>query len=218
MMLKSDKIAALIENSTQNPDPLRILPTPDLESLRKDGAASIDLRLGTWFLTLRQSRFPCLNVKDGSGDSPGENRLVRRYYIPFGGQFILHPRNFVLGATLEWIRLPRDLGGYVVGKSSWGRRGLVIATAVGVHPGFSGCLTLEITNLGEVPIAIKPGMLICQLSLHTVDTNSNEKDKSPFFGKRRPVLGSVAPDDFASRLNGEQNMPPSLITAPASTP
>src|SRR5260370_39654778 len=102
---------------------------------------------------------------------------------------------------MEWIRLPGDLGGYVVGKSSWGRRGLVIATAVGVHPGFSGCLTLEITNLGELPISIQPGMQICQLFLHDVSTNSEAVDQSPFIGKRRPTLGTVQLDSVAKRLS-----------------
>ena len=101
---------------------------------------------------------------------------------------------------MEWIRFPKKLAGYVVGKSSWGRRGLVIATAIGVHPGFSGCLTLEITNLGEMPIKIMPGMLICQLFLHDVDTDSEAADRSPWVGKRRPTLGAVKPDRIAKKL------------------
>lgn len=199
-MLKSDEIASLLTNASGSSDPLIVRPEPNHDELRGSGSASLDLRLGTWFLTLRQSRFPCLNVNSSEAEEPGENRLVRKYYIPFGSSYILHPRNFVLGATLEWIRIPRNLAGYVVGKSSWGRRGLVIATAVGVHPGFSGCLTLEITNLGEVPIAIHPGMKICQLFMHQVDTKSEARDHSRFVGKRRPVLGSVAPDAIAKAL------------------
>jgi dCTP deaminase len=101
---------------------------------------------------------------------------------------------------MEWMRIPSDLAGYVVGKSSWGRRGLVIATAVGIHPGFSGCLTLEITNLGEMPIKIMPGMQICQLFLHDVSTDSQNKDQSTFVGKRRPSLGAVRPDPIAEQL------------------
>ena len=200
-MLKSDIIADLLANPTNNPDRLAICPHPPLDELRASGAASIDLRLGAWFVTLRQSRLPFLDVRSpDDADGPRENRMTRTYYIPFGQQFILHPRNFVLGVTMEWIRLPRKIGGYVVGKSSWGRRGLVIATAVGVHPGFSGCLTLEITNLGELPISIQPGMQICQLFLHDVTTNSDAVDQSPFVGKRRPTLGSVQLDKIAQRL------------------
>lgn len=88
MMLKCDRIADLLENQTGAADPLCIRPEPNIAELRASGAASVDLRLGTWFLTLRQSRFPCLEVDDCG---PGESRVVRRYYIPFGRKYILHP-------------------------------------------------------------------------------------------------------------------------------
>ena len=77
-----------------------------------------------------------------------------------------------------------------------------IATAVGVHSGFSGCLTLEITNLGEVPIAIYPGMTICQLFLHKVQTSEQTSDSTTFFGKSKPVLGRILLDDTARKLAG----------------
>lgn len=199
MIVKSDRIADLLE-SPDPLDPLVVTPQPDLAALRGSGSGSVDLRLGTWFVTLRQNRSPMLDISLGNDSALGPNRLTRKYYVPFGKHYILHPRCFVLGVTMEWIRLPKGLAGYVVGKSSWGRRGLVIATAVGVHPGFSGCLTLEITNLGELPIKIMPGMKICQLFLHTMDTLSSNVDQSSFVGKRMPVLGNVAPDSIAEKL------------------
>ena len=130
-------------------DPLVITPSPELADLNTSGSASIDLRLGTWFVSLRQARMPCLEVDDPSLGA----QFTKNHYVRFGDSYFLHPRSFVLGTTLEWIRLPRDLAAYVIGKSSWGRRGLIIATATGVHPGFKGCLTLELTNVGEIPIA-----------------------------------------------------------------
>lgn len=200
MILKSDRIAELLKNPTNSSDPLVVTPRPDLDALRDSGSSSIDLRLGTWFLALRQSRSSLLDISQKAEDSPGENRLTRRYYVPFGKDYILHPRCFVLGVTMEWLRFPENLAGYVVGKSSWGRRGLVIATAIGVHPGFAGCLTLEITNLGEMPIKIMPGMQICQLFLHQVTTESEEVQRSAFAVKRRPTLGKVRPDSMAEQL------------------
>jgi len=200
MTLKADRIAERMANPTKSSDPLVITPQPDLEELRNSGSGSIDLRLGTWFVSLRQSRSALLDVSGQDGDSPGESRLTKRYYVPFGKDFILHPGYFVLGVTMEWIRLPKNLAGYVVGKSSWGRRGLVIATAIGVHPGFSGCLTLEMTNLGEIPVKIRPGMRICQLFLHDVQSESDAVDQSTFVGMRRPTLGAVRPDPVADRL------------------
>jgi dCTP deaminase len=198
MILKSDRLAELLENRTDSDDPLVITPGPNLDELRRSGSGSIDLRLGTWFITLRQSRAAKLSLSDEEFENRG--RLARMQYVPFGERYFLHPGHFVLGATMEWIRLPAKLSGYVVGKSSWGRRGLIIATAVGVHPGFSGCLTLEITNLGEMPIELIPGVLICQLFLHDVDTDSKEKDQSPAIGKRRPLLGEISLDPIAEKL------------------
>lgn len=200
MILKADRIAALLANPTNSPDPLAITPQPDLDELRHSGSGSIDLRLGTWFVTLRQSRSSLLSVSRQGNKTLGENRLTKRYYVPFGNHFIIHPGNFVLGVTMEWIRFPKDLAGYVIGKSSWGRRGLVIATAIGVHPGFSGCLTLEMTNLGEIPVEIMPGMHICQLFLHDAKSESDAVDQSSFVGMRRPALGAVSPDPIADKL------------------
>src|SRR5262249_35032475 len=160
-----------------------------IETIRSTGAASIDLRLGTWFSVPRPNRTGILRIFDESEKSTtAEVARTKNHYVPFGGQFVLHPRNFVLGVTLEWIRLPSTLGGYIVGRSSWGRRGLVIATASGVHPGFSGCLTLELTNLGEIPIEIRPGMPVSQLFLHQT-TSGGASDQSKFVGLRRPIQG-----------------------------
>lgn len=197
MILKSDRLADLLEDRVRSGDPLVITPQPDLTELRGRGAGSVDLRLGTWFITLRQSRATVMPLSDEDNQS-NHGRLARPQYVPFGMRYVLHPHHFVLGATMEWIRFPAKLSGYVVGKSSWGRRGLVIATAVGVHPGFSGCLTLEITNLGEMPIEIIPGMQICQLFIHNVDTESEKKDRA--YAKRRPVLGPIKVDGVAEKL------------------
>jgi dCTP deaminase len=199
MILKSDIIAKLLEEGSHTgaADPLVITPSPpDLGELAKSGAASIDIRLGTWFMNLRQARMPHLAI-----DAPGaQPQLTKTHYVPFGSEYFLHPGNFVLSVTLEWIRLPRNLAAYVIGKSSWGRRGLIIATATGVHPGFKGCLTLELSNVGELPIAIKPGMNICQLFFHRVETENNEVDKSLFIGLRRPTIGKLHLDPIARKL------------------
>ena len=168
MILSASQVASRIVSTDKKhqSDPLVITPFPELEDLKKSGSASLDFRLGTWFTTMHQSKVPVLVVEDElsaaahkanlnaeqlkileeflpSATSQAESNLTKMHYVPFGSRFILHPGNFVLGVTLEWIRLPKKLAGYVVGKSSWGRRGLIIATAAGVHPGFTGCLTLE---------------------------------------------------------------------------
>lgn len=199
MILKSDRIAELLEEGAKPgaKDPLVITPSPsNLTQLAESGDASIDIRLGTWFTTLRQARMTHLAV-NSSGD---QSHLTKTQYVPFGSEYFLHPRGFVLGVTLEWICLPSKLAAYVIGKSGWGRRGLIIATATGVHPGFKGCLTLELSNVGELPLAIKPGMRICQLFLHSVETKSPKGAKSFFGGLRRPILGKIEPDEIAGKL------------------
>lgn len=200
MILKCDEITDRLKRTDKSK--LVIVPLV-LEELEESGSTAVDLRLGTRFLSAKHSRNTVLTVEpEGKKETNKEQRLMESHYIQFGKEFILHPRDFVLGVTLEWIKLPSDLSGYVQGRSSWGRRGLVIATAVGVHSGFSGCLTLEITNLGEVPIAIYPGMSICQLFIHEVKTSTDSTDSSLFFGKSKPILGTISLDDTAKRLAG----------------
>ena len=200
MILKADEIARRLDSPGSGEEPLIITPKPGIEELRSSGTASVDLRLGTWIVSLRQSRISKLGVSNEKDNNPGENRLTRQYYVPFGKSFILHPKYFVLGVTLEWMRLPKDVAGYVIGKSSWGRHGLIIATAVGVHPGFAGCLTLELSNVGELPIELKPGMQICQLFLHLAKSKSAAQSKSLFVGQRKPRLGSINLDAVAKKL------------------
>jgi dCTP deaminase len=180
---------------------LSIVPTPDTDQIERSGAASIDLRLGRWFRTLRPSR---ISSHDITADTKGglETPLTKEHFVRFGDPFMLHPRNFVLGVTLEWIRLPNDLAGYVTEKSSLGRRGLIIETAAGIQPGFSGCLALELSNVGEVPMPLLPGMQICQVFFHEVSPQC-DRAKSQFSGNRKPVLGTVRADEILKRLASE---------------
>jgi dCTP deaminase len=197
-ILRAERIAEFLRRGHNAPDPLVMTPTPDLGKLETSGSASVDLRLGTWFVSLRPARMTHFSADD---KRKGTAQLTKTHYVPFGVEYILHPSSFVLGVTLEWIRLPSNLAAYVVGRSSWGRRGLIIATATGVHPGFVGCLTLELSNVGEIPIGIKPGMTICQLFIHTVEgSGSHATDQSNFVGLRKPTVGRIALDEFALRL------------------
>lgn len=200
MIQKSDILADLLEHNEPQGDPFVITPRPDLASLRNSGAGSIDLRLGSWFLMLRHSRASVLDIGEKISTNLSAEALTKSHFVPFGQTFILHPRSFVLGSTLEWIRMPKDFAGYVTSRSSWGRRGLIIATATGVHPGFSGCLTLELFNAGEIPIALYPGMGICQFFIHKADTRTGIRDASKLACWRKPVLGKIEMDEFAEKL------------------
>lgn len=201
MLLPASTIAELLERDiAEDPDPLVIAPTPNLSRLRAKAGASVDLRLGTWFFAMKARRWAVLDEPSSSAGTPTASDLGTKYYVPFSGKYVLHPRSFVLAITLEWVRLPKTLGATVTGKSSWGRRGLIIETAPGVHPGFSGCLALEVTNVGEIPIALSPGVEICQLTLQRVESSLQATPSSQFRGYRYPVVTLPAADEFAERL------------------
>ncbi|HTZ55620.1 MAG TPA: dCTP deaminase [Candidatus Acidoferrum sp.] len=204
MIIKSDRLSDMLaEGQRENTkDPLIIVPTPNLDALRSEGTASIDLRLGTWFAHLKQTQMAYLPLLPSTGSATVGPDLTSTTYIPFGSSYILHPQSFVLAVTLEWISLPNDLAAYVIGKSSWGRAGLIIATAAGVHPGYKGCLTLELTNVGEIPIQIRPGVRICQLFIHKLEAaKTGAISASSFSGSRRPMLRPLTLDAFAAKLS-----------------
>lgn len=137
------------------------------EQLREDQAA-IDVRLGFEFALVSASAHGLID-EFASGFSQDLGPLYKKQYVPLGAGLIIHPHQFILAVTLEYLRLPNDLMAYVVGRSTWGRLGLIVATAVGVHPRYCGSLTLELRNLGETPLKLYPGQTIAQLFFHKVD-------------------------------------------------
>jgi dCTP deaminase len=171
----------------------RLIITPLLDP-GQVGRGAIDLRLGTEFLLLRRTRNSGLRAGDESQQEIDD--MQERVVVPFGEELWLHPHHFVLAAALEFIGLPDDISAYVVGRSSWGRLGLIVATAVYVQPGFHGCLTLELVNEGDSPICLTPGTRVAQLVLHRLESpapaHAGEGDK---------YLAPVRPQ--ASKLSGE---------------
>jgi len=159
---------------------LVVCPLLDPDNQLKAGQASIDIRLGFEFCLVSPS---AVGVVDEFAD--GENRLeslsqlYRREYVPLGGKIVIHPHQFMLAQTLEYLRFPPDLMAYVVGRSTWGRLGLIVATAVGIHPNFAGSLTLELRNLGETPLALYPGQVIAQLFVHDVRAPNGRASTAP---------------------------------------
>jgi dCTP deaminase len=97
--------------------------------------------------------------------------------------FVIHPGEFALGRTQEYVEIPDDIVSRIEGKSSLGRLGLIVhATAGFVDPGFKGTLTLEITNLTRVPIKLYTGLPIAQLSFMTLDAPAEQPYGSPELG------------------------------------
>jgi dCTP deaminase len=176
-------INELKQGNAGNQQYLSIVPIPDFSKIF---GASIDLHLGRWFCLPKQSRDTHYSFNEKQSN-PAKFSF-KEYFAGFGGEFVLHPGRFVLGITLEWIRLPKNRAAYVTGKSNIGRRGLVIETAPGVHPHFKGCLTLEMANLGEIPVEIFPGMKICQLFVHETCECPQPPD-SQFASQIKPIFG-----------------------------
>jgi dCTP deaminase len=149
--------------------------------------SSIDVRLDKFFRLFDNHKYP---VIDPSQDQPDLTRLVE--VDPSDG-FVLHPGEFVLGSTLETVSLPDDLAARVEGKSSLGRLGLMThATAGFVDPGFSGHVTLELSNVATLPIILWPGMKVGQLCFFRLTSPAenpygSEKYGSHYQGQRGPT-------------------------------
>jgi dCTP deaminase len=143
--------------------PEKLVVTPIL-SKKQMGDASIDVRLSNQFIVFRMHT---LGVFQPYSTPPAQLRIMQeRQVVKFGKNFVLHPGMLALGCTFEYICLPSDLECQVEGRSSWARLGLQIATATSVEPGFKGVLTLELSNLGTIPIELHPGVRIAQLFFH----------------------------------------------------
>jgi dCTP deaminase len=171
--LSTDKINYWLDKDL--PDRLIITPLLDREEQIRDN--SVDLRLGNEFIITKRTSFPYIDVANKDEIEKDIGQYQERIIISFKKPFILHPNQLILGSTLEYISLPTELSAYVLGRSSWGRLGLIIATATTVSPGFKGCITLELINLGEVPILLYPGVRIAQLVIHTVEGKGEYKGR-----------------------------------------
>jgi len=156
--------------------------------------SSLDVRVDRYFRVFRNSRYPYIDVK-----TPQEE-LTELVEVDGDEAFILHPGEFVLGSTLERVTLPNDLVARLEGKSSLGRLGLLIHSTAGyVDPGWDGNLTLELSNVANLPITLYDGMKIGQISF--------QRMSSPVeIGYGDPRLGSKyrgQTDPTASRYHAD---------------
>lgn len=182
----------LIEALARPTSKKRLIVTP-LLSDTQIGPASIDLRLGTDFIEMHRLERRTLDPMS----KPDEPRVrEERVVVPLGEELILHPGQFILGVTFEYLRMPSDLAGQVLNRSSWARMGLLVATAVFVQPGYSGTLTLELVNMGTVPMTLRPGLRIAQLIVFALSVETDQPYSSG--GKYSAPLGPQS-----SRLGAE---------------
>jgi dCTP deaminase len=121
--------------------------------------SSVDVRVDRYFRVFHNNRYPFIDVREEQED------LTELVEVEGDTPFVLHPGEFVLGSTLERVRLPDDLVARLEGKSSLGRLGLLIHSTAGfIDPGWDGHVTLELSNVANLPVTIYPGMKIGQIS------------------------------------------------------
>jgi dCTP deaminase len=162
--------------------------------------SSIDLHLDRRFRVFRNTRYPYIDVR---ADQPDLTELVE---ITGDVPFILHPGEFVLGSTLERVQLPNDLVARLEGKSSLGRLGLLIHSTAGyVDPGWEGNLTLELSNVANLPITLYDGMKIGQISFQRLSSPveiayGDERLGSRYRGQRDPTASLYHRDFDRTRV------------------
>src|SRR5919107_438393 len=158
--------------------------------------ASVDLRAGNTFRVFHNHRAAAIDLAE-----PPTN-LTEQISITDAEPFVIHPGEFCLGRTLEWVELPDDVVARIEGKSSLGRLGLIVhATAGFCDPGWRGTLTLELNNLTRVPIKLYPGLLIAQLSFMALDRPARRPYGSPDLGSH--YQGQVAATESRYEGRGE---------------
>lgn len=191
-MILSDRdiIAALEEGR------IRIDPAPDLE--KQLGSVSVDFRLGTTFMVFEHSRFSFIDPRhpQSIGDA------MRTIEVEEDEPFIMQPGDFALASTMESLELPPDLLGRLEGRSSIARLGITVhSTAAVFEPGWVGTATMELSNLGRMPVALYPGMRICAFSFQTVSsevlTPYRDKKGNKYAGQITPRASQLSEENRA---------------------
>jgi len=163
--------------------------------------SSVDVRLDKFFRVFENHKY---SVIDPSIEQPD---LTREVIAEGDEPFILHPGEFVLASTYEVITLPDDIAGRLEGKSSLGRLGLLTHSTAGfIDPGFSGHITLELSNVANLPVKLFPGMKIGQLCLIKLSSPAehpygSEKYGSRYQGQRGPTASRSFLNFHKSKIN-----------------
>lgn len=188
MILSDTDLLARLETGD-----LVVEPIDDLDTQIQP--SSIDLRLGEEFLEFQRTNIPCIHPNREDEVS----KYVTETHVPEGGEFILHPGDFVLGTTKERVEIPSDLVAHVEGRSSLGRLAIVVHATAGLcDPGYEGQITLELSNLGAAPVALTPGMRVSQLTF----TELRSPAERPYGAERgSKYQGQMGPQ--ASRIGSD---------------
>lgn len=189
-----------------DPDPeRRIIITPLLKPEEQFGPTSVDLRLGTDFQVMRRTNLTHLDLmKNPEELSQDVQRHMQHVKVKPTEPFILHPGEFALASTLEYVRIPLDLAARLEGRSTWGRLGLQIhATAGFVDPGFRGALTFELSNVSNIPLPLYPGVRISQICFFLSSTTYlpySKKRYTKYSGKTTTASSAFFKDPEYGRI------------------
>lgn len=173
-----------------------IVESPDNDHMPNIGASSMDLRLGRFFKIYDHTKYPVLDPMQPETFKDVARLIeVDEDRVPF----IVQPGEFVLGVTLEKIKISDDIVARVEGRSSLGRLGIIIHSTAGfVDAGFEGTITLEITNINRMPVALYPGMRVCQLAFEEMSSPAevpyHKKGSSKYQGQLYPEESRIAND------------------------
>ena len=165
--------------------------------------SSVDMRLGDEFKVFKVIRKPYIDPKDEEDIA----EYMESSTVPEGEAFIIHPNEFALATTQEYVKVPDDLVARVEGRSSMGRLGVTMHVTAGyVDPGFEGRITLEISNIGAMPVALYPGQRVCQLVFETMTTPAelpygHPKRNSKYMKQLKPESSRVKLD-YEVKNNG----------------
>ena len=165
--------------------------------------SSVDMRLGDEFKVFKVIRKPYIDPKDEEDIA----EYMESSTVPEGEAFIIHPNEFALATTQEYVKVPDDLVARVEGRSSMGRLGVTMHVTAGyVDPGFEGRITLEISNIGAMPVALYPGQRVCHLVFETMTTPAelpygHPKRNSKYMKQLKPESSRVKLD-YELKNNG----------------
>ncbi|MBI4050098.1 MAG: dCTP deaminase [Candidatus Doudnabacteria bacterium] len=174
---------------------IKIDPMPDLAVAL--GSISVDLRLGNQFLVYIRTEQPYIDVNNSETFENLTNLISKRD----DEHFTIHPGEFVLATTLETVEIPNDLAGRLEGRSSLGRLGIVIHSTAGkFDPGWKGRLVLEISNIGQVPVKLYPGMRVCQLLFEQLSSPTEQP-----YTERKSSKYKFQSSPLSSKITAEAN-------------
>lgn len=173
-----------------------VVKSPDADHMPNIGASSMDFRLGKYFKVYNHTKHAVLDPMNPDSFKDVTNMVeIDENDAPF----IVQPGEFVLGVTLESVKLPDDVVARVEGRSSLGRLGIIVHSTAGfIDAGFEGTITLEITNINRMPVALYPGMRVCQLAFETMSSPAevpyNKKKSQKYQGQLYPEESRIAQD------------------------